>query len=921
MKIFQLNDSPSSISPRVNEVQTLPWPGSPSWADVLSTLHADAQSERIGLLVERPLTDAEMAVLVRDLPSATVWLRQADPQPAISNDVQTGSVNGDVHEAAVLQTTAPQASGPQAAATQAAASQAAEPQATAPTKTAPVAPPEKVLKAPTKSGSGAQTQVALPKAMSMGQLADQVFRNMAWGQDDIAQKLLYRLHEEIGCSQQDQEFLEKRRKQGLRARTLWAELEQKLKKAYHSAAMVDEVRQIIDAEQSKIVQWHLKTSLKRQVKFIEDKLKAREQKHKVQLSPVQWRQGQHPHSLRHLPVAQEWHVYIDETGSQFSEDALSEGDSKGQGKLVALVMSRAVRDQLKPIEKFHATNSLPADTDRMLSDLLQNQVGVLGIEVQDPMVLPGSSWFSSVFRLVEWVMRLLPLAPDQKTAVKFHIEERGLDLNGVPMGSHGQLLQAALQRLQSDRYGQCDLYLSIQGKKQCAHLAYVDALAHTWGSPSKEAKARLKQGQWLGHCFIRTDQQKTMRLYMAVQGDQAMLANDWFDTVVVAAGEPEHSILSSWLAQTGEHTRTDRTLWQQYQQEVQYRLSLKNYKLADIGAAVSWLERYMPEGHTLRPMERLHWVSNQIVHANHKGRVLAPLLEEAKQLSQALQYESVRDVCALALRMATALTNAFDFKAAQALLEPWTRPDMHLAIGTLNHAKALSSMGQNLAFELQPDVALDWFDRAIRHFETLSDAAQVARESQQTRIYRDICLCDDPTQGQALLQSLRKRNSHLPAYAKQLACSEEGAYAHHLLVRALVMHPDLLVAESSAYLSVVDQWESGDGHPWPLINFYRALLLLQKGENAAAIACAQIAIQACETNEDVPLLMYMGQVMRWLLYCMVETGIEAPGPEVMDTIEKQLPLSPHPTLRHPPNVSNITDLLVELHTLLPFNFH
>ena len=59
----------------------------------------------------------------------------------------------------------------------------------------------------------------------------------------------------------------------------------------------------------------------------------------------------------------------------------------------------------------------------------------------------------------------------------------------------------------------------------------------------------------------------------------------------------------------------------------------------------------------------------------------------------------------------------------------------------------------------------------------------------------------------------------------------EQTYSHHLLLRYLVNHGT--TEERNAYLSAQDSWLADDGHPWPLIEAYRGVLLHPTAPEAA----------------------------------------------------------------------------------------
>ena len=115
--------------------------------------------------------------------------------------------------------------------------------------------------------------------------------------------------------------------------------------------------------------------------------------------------------------------------------------------------------------------------------------------------------------------------------------------------------------------------------------------------------------------------------------------------------------------------------------------------------------------------------------------------------------------------------------------------------------------------------------QAIEASDGLDNEDEVAGEKDQTATYRAIAAMDCPDTDP---ETIRRQVCFVVSLAldeiRSIAATADRKCAHHLLLRYLVRHGT--TKERSAYLSVRESWLSDqEGHPWPLIEAYRGILL------------------------------------------------------------------------------------------------
>ena len=121
--------------------------------------------------------------------------------------------------------------------------------------------------------------------------------------------------------------------------------------------------------------------------------------------------------------------------------------------------------------------------------------------------------------------------------------------------------------------------------------------------------------------------------------------------------------------------------------------------------------------------------------------------------------------------------------------------------------------------------------------------------------------------------------------------------------------------ERAAYLQDPDSWPIGSGHPWPLIEYHRALLLWDTRPDDARDHL-EAAIELTQAPGELPS-------QRWVGLCLTELGRRW-GSEVAPIEEErlrgQLPEAPWAALEGVRKAPDDTPARALLRPVLPFTF-
>jgi hypothetical protein len=211
-------------------------------------------------------------------------------------------------------------------------------------------------------------------------------------------------------------------------------------------------------------------------------------------------------------------------------------------------------------------------------------------------------------------------------------------------------------------------------------------------------------------------------------------------------------------------------------------------------------------------------------------------------------------------------------------------------------------------------------EEALSVFARLSDGEERAQQTRQTACYRAIVMMDAPGRSaEEIRTALEQVLGPIPEAIERLASSADPAnrYEHHLLLRWLVGSGDAACRE--AYVALRPAWQTGVGHPWPLIGLYRGMLL-QGSDPDAARGLAMEAAASAFSLEQGPVVRLIGACCRVVAMAWGAPGWKE-GIEEIARLREALPAAEVPLRRLEEWLQRPSASLETLQGVLPFNFH
>ena len=535
----------------------------------------------------------------------------------------------------------------------------------------------------------------------------------------------------------------------------------------------------------------------------------------------------HPNDIVFLPPAKHWYLYIDESyyvkSGNDSDSSFKEG---GDGVIGGILFS--AENQLPPTEALHmstdATEEKLTKADKLIEKVIHSQCGVLALPVR--VYKSPQGWGSVIAAYIDLVLRLLPL--NGKCRVDVRVEQRDTYKETKDLTPLSDACRFHLMHSLPERASQIDLNVEIQDKTD-PYNSYPDAIAHTCRMRNSTlGKPRFQQSAWDGSCFLNYPAEELSRVLDLFYSGKEISPEDW-DILLQTADSKKNCFLEGLLQAIGHEAQANLRCWQKYLDYTVQHLNSKAINQRRLQNQLNWLTCYAPEEDSnLPPRLRLLWLTTKLAEANHKGAVNAfpHYQEEFMNLSKKLFEEDAPLVCHAALNLAVSFTDEYQFEKAKALLAPWK--EYHPEVpGLQYYGRLLSSFGQHEAFLGNPEEAATYFRTAIQAFKRLSDRESAYGDIQQTTTYLLTCLMDtQPFDERAFrMEAESFFASPIAEVIPLLSISDadKEKYAHHLLLRYLVSG-HAAESEKQQYLSTKAEWKTGEGHPWEIIEFYRALL-------------------------------------------------------------------------------------------------
>ncbi|HCG25266.1 MAG TPA: hypothetical protein DER70_06680 [Lentisphaeria bacterium] len=534
----------------------------------------------------------------------------------------------------------------------------------------------------------------------------------------------------------------------------------------------------------------------------------------------------HRNSIPELPATNEWTILFDETGTDFKETAFGSNVSGiSLGRMIALLVPDYT--ELPPCKDYcHSVDLLLSEVHAMQQVLLAHKCGIIGIPVNALYRIHAEQWFSCIETLLDLILRLLPI--NGKTKLKIYVEQRG-----KATAKDDYLLQKTcddclfhLSRAFPERSQAFEIESHIIKKEDHPWNGYVDAVAFCWSSPN--GKMILNESGWEGSCLIGSSPYFLRYCIDTMEHEDVISPDDWSE-LLKNASEQTNSLEKSLLKNLGMIAKQAPGVWKNYLDYTVMHLNSKAIDMTLLGKQVSWLSCNAPLESELPPRLRLMWLTAKLAEENHRGSVAThpAQREEFIRLSEDLFEEDAPLTCNAALNLAVSYTDEYDFESAQKILSSWRtrRPEVP---GLQYYGRLLSSYGQHEAFLGRNADAIPFFRQAINTFGRLSDKGSAFLDVLQTSAYLLTSMMDClPDLTDDFRREAEKYfGGKIVNVAPRLGVSTEDKtkYQHHILLRYLTGTAST-PEERNAYLDSSEKWSVGAGHPWEMIEFYRALLV------------------------------------------------------------------------------------------------
>lgn len=587
----------------------------------------------------------------------------------------------------------------------------------------------------------------------------------------------------------------------------------------------------------------------------------------------------HPFALGNLTPAHSWDIAIDETGSIFDQSIFGQNvKAKNKGKLVALLVPHN-----HPLPKrtsfIHAAETPAAQICDLMRTLLEKGrgCGILGVTLEAMPQVDIDYWDAGFERLVDLILRMLPMDGNPVT-LNFLVENRG-EYSEEALRTNSAILQRTLESC-SYRFAKSfpsqarllNLNVKVENKRNTsnqtfiAYNGYVDALACAWYGGRPELKEALQQADLLHRCLLDGDSQELPLVMDRLEHHESVPMRTWNSLLLSPDAAMGDSLVSRLLERQGQLLRQDVDAWTAFVEEVVGHLNSKAISLRLLSRQIDWLAANMPDESQLPGRLRLVWLTSKLAEENHRGRLSPELIGDITMLSRQLFIEDAPLCCWANLHAAVESTNAFRFGEARQTVLDYARqaelfsgaatpleairqgiPSHKVAIqGLQYYGQLLSSLGQHEAFLGNSAGALPYLDAALQCYAQMDDHAKSRLDISQTLSYKVICLMDSAADKLSIQKQMEQYlGASLTDSAVKLAVARDDSskYAHHILLRYLVELPTSHPAVQ-AYLARQDKWQVGNGHPWELIEFYRALLLENAQQRLAHLdQAAELALR------------------------------------------------------------------------------
>lgn len=481
----------------------------------------------------------------------------------------------------------------------------------------------------------------------------------------------------------------------------------------------------------------------------------------------------------------------------------------------------------------------------------------------------------------------------------------------------------------NERFANWHLVTVAWREKNFGYIPYADLVAHLTHQHTDLNRAL---GAWSGFKelpgYVPFSLELVPRLERLQHLDRSENLGDVIDFALETGASPFGRLVMADIArQLTSQPQLQIALLERLEEDYRAKV-LDLRRLRRAFTAVRSLLPALPEGAS--PQMRLLWYQLALQDANHDGdptRSYA-LATEYRRERERLK-DNARELCADAdLNLAVHDADRFAFGHAELTVLEWIEDPLFAALPPRQQARLYSALGQYRALRGHALEAEASFGEALERFRRaeLSEDDRQA-EIEQTSIYRAINALDAnlPEASRALAAVFGQIDAALSdALARDGSLTSQ--YRHHLLVRALVLRPELAEARA-AYLAARAAWSDGyPQHPWPGIHGYRGFLLWNQEQldEATATAARDAFTRAIEVSALAchgPTLKLIGAFWATVAACCLEhCGYEERGHALLDQA-RVLP-DAAPIIETLKTVLRAPDptRLSEVFSALPFNY-
>lgn len=672
-----------------------------------------------------------------------------------------------------------------------------------------------------------------------------------------------------------------------------------------------------------------------------------------------------PFYIGNLAHAKNWNIFIDETGNRFDHGALNnEISKKDKGRFVAVLLPE--NSDLEEISSFHATDSDTLNIIKILEKLLcksKVRSGIIGVTLDGMAKIPINYWYNGLERLFDLILRLLPV--EDNTVLNFMIEERGSSTSAMVQRCADSSLYR-LAKANPARAAKIEVKADVYNKKSTAdktfiaYNGYVDSLACAWNGRRPELVKILENYGLLNSCLLEGETQELHTVLDAVTANDFVSPEIWKSLLNSPDSVRHDSIVSKIISMLGNNMKDDIVLYKQYLDAVIYHLNSKAINIRALAKEINFLKKYQPSEAIMPPRLQLLWLTAKLAEANHRGNAEFAAEERFKNLIAELYEEDAPLCCWATLHLAVKYTNAFQFDSAFKLVNNFmntinavvpcnelpsdfnrifekiisaltfpvkvvdtfkkilnARPAKPAAItGLQYYGQLFSSRGQHWAFMGENGKAIEDFTFAIEIFNKLSIDDKY-KDISQTGAYLMTAVMDYDSSSENDLRNAEKIyfGEDIQKNIKSITVSNNDAdkYKLHILMRYIASGkaPEYI---KNIVLQQKNTWKCGSGHPWEMIEFYRALLADSADERIKHFKQAHQLSQGYDATLHVIDAVILGSLL------LDDNSVVDEYIQLVDTCEKELPylgnriniLREQPQVRRPP-----LDLAKKV---LPFNF-